>query len=78
MIQSASDALNSLHSDSIANELLEALTAKLSSVSGNRDKFLSISQTAKIRNSNKPTLEDITDRHVIRDLCRIFRRVSVF
>ena len=60
-MQAAADALNSIHSDNIANEILDALSAKLSSVSGYRDKVQAAGQ-AKLRNTNKPTLEDITDR----------------
>ena len=60
-MQAAADALNSIHSDNIANEILDALSAKLSSVSGYRDKVRAAGQ-AKLRNTNKPTLEDIIDR----------------
>ncbi len=60
--QTASDVMNTIHSDSMANDLLDALSAKLSSVSGHRDKFRAVGQASKFRAFNKPTLEDVTDR----------------
>ncbi len=60
-MQTASDVMNTIHSDSMANDLLDALSAKLSSVSGHRDKFRAVGQASKFR-FNKPTLEDVTDR----------------
>lgn len=60
--QNTTDVLNTIHSDSMANDLLDALSAKLSSVSGHRDKFRGVGQGSKFRNFSKPTLEDVTDR----------------
>lgn len=58
--------MNSIHSDSVANDLLDALSAKLSSVSGHRgDLFRSVNTGPKLRSTSKPTLEDVTDRCVI-------------
>jgi hypothetical protein len=62
LLQSTSDMMNTIHSDSMANDLLDALSAKLSSVSGHRDKFRAVSQGSKFRGFSKPTLEDVTDR----------------
>ena len=62
-MQGHADALGSLHSDSLTNDLLDALSAKLSSVSGQRDmldKLRSVGQA--LRGTSKPTLEDVTDR----------------
>ena len=65
MTQGGSDTLNSIHSESITNDLLDALSAKLSPVSGHLDvldKLRSVGHASKLRNANKPTLEDVTDR----------------
>lgn len=60
--QNSTDAMNSIHSDSVANDLLDALSAKLSSVSGHRgDLFRSVNTGPKLRSTSKPTLEDVTD-----------------
>jgi hypothetical protein len=52
------EGVSTMHADMMANELLDVLSAKLSSVSGHREKF----RTNKLVTNCKPTLEDVTDR----------------